>query len=255
MFLTPLQSMPVWLGVAFAALGLAMLLLGAREVWRALRSRAARPVPIRDLSDASGTVVVTGVARRADAVLEAPLTGQECLAYGWRAAESRTVRGLDGSIDTWGQPERGRREAVAFVVDDGTGRILVDAEGATFRLAEERVDDPVADPVATAEPSLRDLIDDLAGVQVHGRQYFESRLDEGETVTVRGRVRDAAGILDGMTLDARRIGVAVGGRGAVVEDGTPGASAGRALRRGLSSAGVGLFVLLVAAVFTLVPGI
>ena len=56
-------------------------------------------------------------------------------------------------------------------------------------------------------------------------------------------------------LTAHRIGFAIGGRGGVVEDAATGASAGRALRRGLSSAGLGLFVLLVGAVFTLVPGI
>lgn len=250
MQVVPLQAMPLWVGIAFAALGLALLALGVRDGWRALRYRAARPVPIRDLNGQRKPVVVTGVARRADAVLEAPLTGRECLAYGWRVTEHRTQRGLDGSIGTWGQSGGGRRDAVPFLVDDGTGTLLVDPEGATLRLAEDLVDDPIADPSAREEPGLRELGDDLMGVQTHDRQYFESRLEDGETVTVRGRVGTGTD-----SLDATRVGVTIGGRGTFVEEGTPAAAAGRALRRAVVSAVAGAFILGVTTVFSFVPGI
>lgn len=239
--------MPLPVALAFGAAGAALVLLGVRDVWRALRYRYRRPTPINGLDDRSGRVTVSGVARPADDVLDAPLSGRECLAYAWRTAEFRTMRSLDGSIDNWGQRGRSGRDAVPFVVEDGTGSVLVDPTDAELRLAEEWVRDPVDVPTHRDDPSYRDLVEDLLGIRTHSVRYYESRLDEGETVTVRGRVAP-----DDDSFAARRIALSISGSDTLVEDATPGAASGRSLRAAAMSLGSGLFVLAAVAVFVLV---
>lgn len=248
----PAQAMPLPVGLVFGAVGLVLLAVGGRDVWRAVRYRARRPVPVGQLAGRSGRVLVSGVARRADDVLEAPLSGRSCLAYAWRVAESREQRGLDGSIGTWGERGASHRSAVPFLVDDGTGQVLVGPTGARLHLAEERIDDPAAipDDDGDEEPTLREVADGVLGVRTYDRRFYESRLDEGETVTVRGRVTTAD-----EPLDARRIGISITGGGTVVADATPAAAAARALRRAAVSLGAGLFVLVAVAVFVVLPAL
>lgn len=247
----PLQAMPPAAVAVLGLIGLALLGLGVREAWRALRYRTRRPVPISELTDRAGgrrRVTVTGVARRGEDTIEAPLTGRECLAYSWRVANLRTMRRLDGRIETWGERGPSGREAVPFVVEDETGRVRVEPEGADLRLAEEWVRDPVDVPDDRADgSSLRDVVEGALGVETHERRYYESRLDEGETVTVRGRVASGDD-----PLVARRVGVSLAG-GVLVADATPGGAAGRALRSAAMSAGAGLFVLVVVALFGVLP--
>lgn len=248
MRLVPLQAMPLPVGVVFGLGGLALLGLAARDSWMVIRYRTRRPVPVGELSDDADRVVVSGVARRADEVVRAPLSGEECLAYAWRVAELQTQRRFDSEIGRWGRRGRSGRGAVPFLVEDGTGSVLVDPDGAEFRLAEEWVRDPV--DVPDDRPSAVDRADDLLGIGTHDRRYYESRLDDGETVTVRGRVGPG-----GERFVARQVGVSITGGGTLVADATPTAAAGRALRRAALSAGTGLFVLVVVGVFVLVPSL
>ncbi|WP_276260232.1 GIDE domain-containing protein [Haloglomus litoreum] len=234
----PLQAVPLPVAAIFGGIGLVLVGLALREVWLAVRYRSRRPTPVGDLSEASGTISVTGIARRADDLVTAPITRRDCLAYGWRVTDLRTVRGFDGSIETRTSEVGRGRDSVPFVVEDETGSVRVDPEGAEFRLAEEWVADPEGDPV--------DRADVLAGLgslggEARARRYYESRLDEGETVTVRGRVTTDD------SLAASRLGVRITGGGIVVEDATPGAAARRAVRRALYSGLSGLFMLVVLA--------
>lgn len=241
----PLQAMPIPIGFVFGLVGLALLALGVRDGWLAFRYRTRRVVSVGELDADAGQVVVSGVARRTDEVIQAPLTGRECLAYAWREVALQTQRGLDGSIGTWGRRGRTGRGAVPFLVEDSTGSVLVDPRDASLRLAEELVADPVNVP---DEPSAVDRADDLLGAQSHDRRYYESRLDDGETVTVSGRVESSS-----ERVIARRVSVSITGGGLVVADATPGAAARRVLRRGAVSAGAGLVVLLFVGVFVVLP--
>lgn len=141
-----LQVVPLPVGAVLGLMGLLLFVLGVRDAVAALRYRLGRPTPIGDLTPDSGRVVVSGVARRADDVVDAPLSGASCLAYSWRVTELRTQRGLDGSFDTYGQGGESGRGAVPFLVEDDTGRVLVDPEGTAFRLAEEWIREPVSVP-------------------------------------------------------------------------------------------------------------
>ncbi|MFC7136179.1 hypothetical protein [Halobaculum litoreum] len=117
-----------------------------------------------------------------------------------------TVRGFDGRIErSFHQLGRGS-EGVRFRLDDGTGSVVVDARGASLRLAEEAVPDPVSDPVER-----RDL---SRSVRPDGpRRYYEARVDPGETVVVRGTVGPGD-----ESLSVDRIGVQISGRGVSVAD-------------------------------------
>lgn len=236
--LVPLQAIPLPVAAIFGGIGLLLVALALREVWLAVRYRSRRPTPIGDLSGASGTVSVSGIARRADDLVTAPITRRDCVAYGWRVTDLRTVRGFDGSIDTRTSEVGRGRDSAPFLVEDETGRVLVDPAGAEFRLAEEWIADPEGDPVDRAD--VLTGIDPLGG-EARARRYYESRLDEGETVTVRGRVAADD------SLAASRLGVRISGGGTVVEDATPGAAARRALERALYSGLSGLFMLVVLA--------
>lgn len=247
MYRVPLQALPLPVGALLGIIGFLLVGLGVREMLGALRYRLGRPTAIGDLTVDSGRVVVSGVARRTDAVVDAPLSGESCLAYSWRVTELRTQRGFDGSIDTWGQGGEAGRGAVPFLVEDDTGRVLVETDGATFRLAEEWVEDPVDIPdERTENSSVRHLADQLLGVETHGRRYYESRLNDGETVTVLGHAESDAGRPD----DRRRdLGVVLDGT--LVADATPNSAASRGVRQGAISVAAGLFILVVVGVFVL----
>ncbi|MFB6307716.1 MAG: hypothetical protein ABEH35_00150 [Haloarculaceae archaeon] len=245
-----LQTMPVPVGVALGALGIALVLLGLRDGWVALRYRLRRPVRIGDVDADAGRVVVSGIARRADDVIEAPLSGRECLVYAWRSVELRTMRRFDGAIDTWGQRGPADRDGVPFYVEDETGRVLVDPADAELRLAEEWVRDPAAVvPDVQREGTVRATVEDLLGIRTHEHRYYESRLDDGETVTVRGRVAATDGA------DDRRSDVDGVVRGTVLADATPTAAAGRTLRQAAISVAVGLFVIVAVGAFLVLPSV
>lgn len=236
MALGPMQAIPLPVVGVFGLIGIVLVGLGLREVWLALRFRSLRPTPIGELSEASGRVSVTGVAQRADDVVTAPITGGDCLAYAWRVSDLRTVRGIDGSIETRRSNVGSGRDSVPFLVEDDTGSVLVDPSGAELRFAEAWVRDPVGDPVGRADVLTGA---DSFGGEARAREYYESRLDEGETVTVRGHVTADD------SLSARRLGVRITGGGTLIEDATPGAAASRALRRAAYSGGAGLFMLVI----------
>jgi hypothetical protein len=236
----PLQSVPAPVLAVFGLVGLGLVAIAAREAWLGLRYRARGPTPIGSLGDATGRVVVSGVARRVDDVVRAPVTGRDCLAYAWRVSDLRTVRSPGGEIRTERATVGRGRDSVAFLVEDDTGSVRVDPAGAEFRLAEEWVRDPADDPLDRADV-LTGL--DPLGSETRAREYFESRLDEGETVTVRGRVGPEEDLRA-----VRQVGVRITGGGTLVEDATPGAAAGRAFRRAAYAGVSGLAVLAILAV-------
>lgn len=229
-----LDDVLVFLGVVTLA-GTALLLLAARELLRGLRYRRLRPTPIHALTDASGRVTVSGRVERVDEVLESAVTGRPCVAHAWRVDGLVTERSFDQGART----RRGNlafgRDAVPFRVRDDTGAVVVDPAGADLRLAEEWVPAPSRDPLERSDATMRTPFADA----VRSRQYFESRLNEGETVVVTGRVEPS----DERFAAVDRLGVQVAGGGTLVDDGTPDAAASRAFRQAAYTGLVGLFTL------------
>lgn len=230
----PLQ-LPLEATLIFAGIGLFLLGAGVREAIRATRLRNTAPTPVSGLSETSGRVVVTGVARAADRTVRAPFTGRDCLAYTWHVDAVTTERGADGVHFRREVVDRGR-EAVPFLVDDGTGSVLVDPAGADLRLAEAWVEDYRPDPADRG-----DLVFDAGafpGWEQYDPDYYEARLDEGESVSVHGIVA-----ADGDELRAGRVGLRIAGRGTLVSDLDDRTMARRSLRAAVVSLVLGVVVL------------
>jgi hypothetical protein len=107
------------------------------------------------------------------------------------------VRGLDRwDEQSFHQLDQGQ-EAVRFRLSDYSRSVVVDPAGATLRLDEEHVADPLRDPIERGDVS-------RAGVTRDGpRQYYEARIDDGETIVVQGSVRPS----EDPRLDVGKIGV------------------------------------------------
>lgn len=229
------MALPIEAVLIFAAIGLFLFGAGVREALRAYRLRRTGTTPVSALSAASGRVVVTGIARRADRTVTAPFTRREALAHSWHVEALTREWSNDGVRHRWSQVDRGKG-AVPFLVDDGTGTVLVDPDGATLRLAEAWVPDYEPDP------GERDTLDlDFGSLrQLAGEsdpRYYEARLDEGETVTVHGTV----GADDG--IDAGRVALRISGRGTLVSDVDDRTAAKRSLRAAVVSLSLGAVVL------------
>lgn len=216
----------------FGGIGLFLVGAGVREGYRALRLWRRRPVQIGSLDQVSGTVTVAGTATRLEETVRAPLSGTDCLGYAWRVLGIRTVRGFDGRVErSYHQLARGQ-DAVRFRLTDESGSVTVDPRGASLRLTETHVEDPASDPVDRGDVR-------APGIEEEGpRQYYESRIDDGETVVVQGTVQPAA---DG-ALDVERVGVQLSGRGLYIAD----TDRSTAVRRGAVAAAVSLALGLAA---------
>lgn len=165
------------IGIGLAAGAWALWINPARRIKRALR--AAPTVPIARLGEGDlGRIV--GKARVLDDKLVAPLTGRACVYYIARVQEE------DG--DSWTtiiEEERG----VTFVVDDGSGRAIVDPRGGDLALdfdARSR-SGTFHDPDDRERAFLAKY-----GVKSHGLifnkglRYREAVIEIGETVAVLG---------------------------------------------------------------------
>lgn len=209
-------------------IGLFLVAAGLREAYRAVRLWRIRPIPIGDLAQASGMVTVTGTGERLNDTVRAPLTDTECLGYAWRVLGVQTIRGGDGRLDqSFHQLGRGQ-DAVRFRLADYSGSVIVDPAGATLRLKEDQISDPVGDPVERAGVSLEGFNHDGP------RQYYEARIDDGETIVVQGRVQP----MEDIQLDVEKIGVQLSGRGMYIAD----SSRERALRRAVGAAFVSVLL-------------
>lgn len=243
---TSTGPLPLPVVALFLLMGAGLVALGLRDGVRAYRLWRTTAVPIGELGAASGRVLVTGVARRAERTVEAPLTGADCLAYAWRITGRKVVVGFGDARPTGYEIGRGR-DAVPFVVEDDTGRVRVEpGEDVGLQLAEELVLDPVTrhPPTEGWRSALGEL--DLPGEIASLEDYFEGRLDEGETVVVQGVVRREEG-----PLRAGEVAVRIGGSGTLVADARPRSAARRRLRSAVVSVGAGLAVLLVLVVVVL----
>lgn len=181
---------------------------GLGRVRTARRLREAGPIPIGDVADTSGLVEFEGTARTSDRTLEAPLSGEPCLAYSVRA------RSWDGSsADAPWRVDGEAADSVPFAVEDGTARLVVDPANAVLSLdGWEPETTPWTDrdvlPVGASErlrtaglPGLEGATAGDDSTSETERQYRERRLEPGGDVHVFG----------GSVVDATGSAVTVGG--------------------------------------------
>jgi hypothetical protein len=143
-----------------------------------------------------GPVQVAGEARPVDAPLIGPVSDEPCLAYAVTVKERRWLPNSHGSSSTQA-PIAIDSDATRFVVDDGTGPVLVDPAAADVRPARLSTvaRDVTLDVDGDESPPkhVRETFDDLGiGPSGNDRRYREDHIQPGETVHVVGSCRSVA---------------------------------------------------------------
>lgn len=189
------------------AIGTEMLALGAllvavvagyglHELWRGYRIYAREPDDVID-APSGGRIELEGTARPAAGTIDGPFTGEECLLCEYAVEEYRS----SGKSSSWQTVDEDTM-AVPFLVDDGTGTVLVEPAGVRTNLSQDaRIKvDGGAEPPARIRRFIEGNSDvdsentsvDLKVIELNtgnDRRYVERRLDPGETVHVLGHAR------------------------------------------------------------------
>lgn len=204
--------------VAFGGGGVVALWWGAVNFRDGYAIWTHEPVDAVDARYESGVVEVTGTAKSLEDTVVAPYSQESCLAHEYRTKQRQNDVGDDDTPD-WRTVESGSNR-VPFVVEDDTGAVPVDPEGADISMS----DDDYSSSTRT--------------------KRLEGRLDVGETVHVYGHHRqDGDGVLADEPFHV--------GDGEDVNFRIADTSGGRAVLR-LLAKGVGAFVF--GAVFVGVAG-
>lgn len=241
--------------LAAAAFGIAGVLkpglMGARTLRRGIALWRTGPVSVVEAQSASGRVTVVGTAAPVDEPLSSPFVGEDAVAVSWSVKESRGLNGTESVRIARGT------ETTQFRVEDGSGAIRVDPDGAHLVTAtqttvendraeeNEHVErfDRERDPYSGIAKAVSTLYEWLPVVGPN-RRYIERRIEPGEEVLVHG------------TIDGDHTATASGAVNAAIRDGSGPfvvASASSGKRTWEWFAGAALF-LCVAAVFVGVAG-
>lgn len=188
------MSILAWVGVisipviAFGVIIIAAVVSMRRQLGaiRTIGKTEARP--IGEVPEA-GLAKIVGVVRHAEEPLTAPLTGRPCAHY--EAAIQHYVGGHGAARTGPWETERQQHESRAtFLVEDDTGRAIVETDGAWFLL--EAMD--LQQELSKGEPrsdGMRELrraqgLDDDANARL-GERYLEGIIGELQRVAVYGR--------------------------------------------------------------------
>ena len=213
------------------------------------------PLPVRDLHGHRGPVEIEGRALEGDdGTVEAPFTGSRCLAYTCEVEELQS----SGKTQSWETLDTGMG-GVDFVVDDGTGRVVVNPDGADIHLESQSVTvapgtelpERLARYVAANEnvdPQDRVIDLKITQFEVGNKQRFtECRLDVGETVYVYGQASRGPSVDWGSNLVDALVGDGDATPVFVISDTDERGTAWRIARGGLWRAGLGVVILAVVA--------
>jgi hypothetical protein len=257
---TPLTLLGGLVGAVFLTLGLA-------ELRNAQRIRGQSPDPVSETTR-GGPVELAGTGLAANETVRGPFSGAECLVCEYEVLEYRS----SGKSSSW-QTVDEDTIGLPFHLEDNTGSVLVDPQGATLNLAKE-LDHKVKGGETPHErirkfirdtPSVdsEDYTHDLKIVEIKGgndRRYVERRLDVGSHVHVVGKAEgayDATHTLGTVNAVVGAPGVGSGsffgrwrrrlsGRPFTIADGQQGEAAWRVAKPGLLLALVGVAVLAAA---------
>lgn len=118
----------------FGMIGLLLVFFGFRNAKQRMVIRDYPTSRIRSM--AMGPVEVKGDAESVGRTLTTPLTRKDCLGYRYKIEEERTRTDSEGNTRTEWVTIKDITRTVPFYVDDGTGRVLVDADRADVSLKQ-----------------------------------------------------------------------------------------------------------------------
>ncbi|MCU4742929.1 GIDE domain-containing protein [Natronoglomus mannanivorans] len=179
-----------------ALVAFACLVYGVRELQFANHVLRSRPDSVLETTQ-GGPVELRGTATSAGGTLRSPFTDTPCLAYEYEVEEEYSTK--NGT--SWRTIDSGDRY-VPFRLEDGSGSVLIEPPGASFRLtAEDRVTvkggtTPPAEIQrfidATEDVDCQNTSVDLRVFELRtgsDRRFTERRLDVDEEVHVLGTAR------------------------------------------------------------------
>ena len=165
----------------------AAMVLGNLDEYRQLRSDAAAAAGVE-----TGPTLLTGTAAVHSEELRGPISGEPAGWYSLRITEQRGwgYRKADAELHY-------ERSDAAFVLDDGTGSVVVDPTDGAVRF-EDRETSPDTRRVlpvdSETEGNTLEGIAERAGVEPdEGVRFDELRIEPGEAVTVLGTVTHDGG--------------------------------------------------------------
>lgn len=179
----------------FVLVGAPIFYAGVRKRRRVSKLLRDGPVDLRQLrARSSDPVWINGTATPHDETTTSALTDSACLAYEYRIEEREAE-----TISSW-TPIEQKQDHVRFVLDDGTGSILVDPEHADLDVDAETVllrTDPTTLPAAIEE-----YVEDSDRITAareaesffsikYEYRFREWRIEPGEEVHIYGAVERA----------------------------------------------------------------
>lgn len=212
---------------------------GLRVLRRGYAAATTETVTAAAFEQHTPPAAVEGAVKTADDTVQAPLTETACVAYEYDAAVRSdirtTARGHGPSPDDeggWSFLDAGS-DAVPFYIEDDTGHVRIDPQGAEFRFEQDAfrpvpwrsLPEPLReyiarhDQVADRESALRWLL-------TPAQRFREGRLEPGETASVRRQAPESESstprlVIADTDVDAQRSadvrsGLALLGAGAVL---------------------------------------
>lgn len=178
------------LGVVLAiGIGGVMILFGSSPLHAYLTVRGTDPTDVTAIDPGMDEAELVGTARPVGELFTAPLTGEDAMAHSWKV--QRYISGPQGN--DWSTVESGE-DRQPFALDDGTGKIFVDPEGAAMNLEHEtwevgKGENPSGKIRRYLEES--DSSHSAASEVVYNRKrrFLEGRLFPGGDVYVYGPIK------------------------------------------------------------------
>lgn len=171
-------------GELIFTLGLMLFTFGFTSVFTGLYSLRRfyhiSRTPTSDVASVDdGTVEVEGEIEPARETVTAPVSEEECVAYEYEATQTRRFgsRSYRSVVES-------ERDSVPFYVDDGTGRVLVDPEGAEIDVEKRETEEVGAEyPEFDRDTTLREMrVPPEGRVYVHGTAEWS---EEGGQVAIQ----------------------------------------------------------------------
>jgi hypothetical protein len=258
---TPGMVIALLVGLAVVAVASYFVYTGGKELLTVYHILTNDPLPVGQLHGHRGPAEIEGkaVAEADTGTVTAPFTGSECLAYTYEVEELRS----SGKNSSWHTLDEGQG-GVDFIVEDETGRVRVNPQGADIRPEAHtirvspgdelpgRIESYLAssDDVDKQDGTLDLMVTELS---VGNKQRFtERRLDVGESVYVYGQAfRDDRAAEWGSNLVDAVVKRGDATPVFVVSDTDERTTAWRFGRKGLGYVALGVVLLLVALFFTL----
>ena len=239
-------------GGALTVVGGVFLIYGGTKLRPVYHILTNDPISIRDLVSHTGPAEIEGRARPAEdgRTVRAPFSGTECLLCEYEAQEFRST----GQSSYWETLDEGRL-SVPFLVEDASGSVRVDTDGAELHVDEEftevaageRPPDHIAQYISETDEvnPQHDRTVNLVVTEMNvgtNQRFVERRVAVGDPVYVYGDVeRGSAGEWGSGVVDA----VLTRGQDAgmlVLSDTSERGTAWRIARGPLLSAALGLVV-------------